>query len=222
MSMSNVNIKPGLVATLSAMFLTACSGVYGLLRTEAGELVPSEFGADGQPLAFGSRVSVFFTPVVIVFALGLVLAVIPLLDRKGTGFARNNRGYLVIWVGVLSLAVFMFATFAHAAASGSANSDGRPFIGLVGAIVAAIGAFVPRTFYGYIFGLRNKWTMADRGIWKETHRVVGRMLVVLGIATIGCSIVATRNGAIGLLVAGLGVTWLVGSVYSSSLGKRAI
>ena len=219
--MRNINTKLGLVANLSAVLLTACIGVYGLLRTSAGELVPSEFGVDGEPIAFGSRGSVFFTPVLIVLGLGLVFVAIPQLDRKGTGFARNNRGYLVIWVGALSLAVFMFATFAHAAVSGSADSDGRPFIGLVGAIVAAIGFFVPRTFYGYILGLRTKWTMSDRGVWTKTHLLVGRMLVVLGIAVIVCSIVATRDGAVGLLIAGLGVTWLAGAVYATSLGKRA-
>ena len=220
MSKPDINTRPGLAATLVDAAVTAMAGLYGWLRTDAGQLVPSEFGANGEAIAFGSRESVFFKPVLIVLVLGLAFSLIPRLDRSGSGFARTNRGYLVIWVVGLSLAVFMFATFTHAAVSGSAQSDGRPFIGLLGAAVAAVGFFVPRTTYGYILGLRTKWTLASQDVWRETHRVVGGALVVLGLLVVLMAVVANRNVALGSLVAGLGVVWLAGAGYSQLLSRR--
>ena len=218
---ANVNLKPGILASVVAIAATTLVGLYGWLSTESGELVPSEFGGGGEPIAFGTRESVFFRPVLIVAILSLAFVMIPVFDRKGTGFARNRRAYLGIWICVLALAVFMFATFAHSAVVGTADSEGRPFIGLAGAALVVLGYFMPRTTYGYVLGIRTKWTVSSEATWRATHKLAGTIAIVVGLAAIVAASVAPLNVAIGILLGGVALVIVLAAAYSFVVSRQS-
>ena len=58
----------------------------------------------------------------------------------------------------------------------------RATIVLLGVMVVRIGNLLPRTRPNLAFGIRTSRTLANRGLWMQTHRMAGYVAVGLGAA----------------------------------------
>jgi immunity protein, SdpI family len=56
----------------------------------------------------------------------------------------------------------------------------RATIVLVGLLMARVGNLLPRTRPNLALGIRTPRTLANRGLWMQTHRVAGYVAVALG------------------------------------------
>ena len=56
----------------------------------------------------------------------------------------------------------------------------RATIVLVGLLMARVGNLLPRTRPNLAFGIRTPRTLANRGLWMQTHRTAGYVAVALG------------------------------------------
>jgi uncharacterized membrane protein len=56
----------------------------------------------------------------------------------------------------------------------------RATIVLVGLLVARVGNLLPRTRPNLALGIRTPRTLANRGLWMQTHRAAGYVAVALG------------------------------------------
>lgn len=73
---------------------------------------------------------------------------------------------------------------------------------ILGVGFIAAGNIMPRTRPNWIVGLRTKRTLTDRDAWHRTHRVLGALMMGLGIIIVVASIVVPRYA---LFVAVLGL-----------------
>lgn len=73
---------------------------------------------------------------------------------------------------------------------------------ILGVGFIAAGNVMPRTRPNWIVGLRTKRTLTDRAAWHRTHRVLGALMMGLGIVIVVASIVVPRYA---LFVAVLGL-----------------
>jgi immunity protein, SdpI family len=60
----------------------------------------------------------------------------------------------------------------------------RATIVLVGLLVARVGNLLPRTRPNLALGIRTPRTLANRGLWMQTHRIAGYVAVALGMVFI--------------------------------------
>jgi uncharacterized membrane protein len=56
----------------------------------------------------------------------------------------------------------------------------RATIVLLGVVVVRVGNLLPRTRPNLAFGIRTSRTLANRGLWMQTHRMAGYVAVALG------------------------------------------
>lgn len=81
----------------------------------------------------------------------------------------------------------------------------RATIVLLGVMVVRIGNLLPRTRPNLAFGIRTSRTLANRGLWMQTHRMAGYVAVGLGAAFVVSGAFlsrATMELVIGLAVPG--------------------
>jgi uncharacterized membrane protein len=54
---------------------------------------------------------------------------------------------------------------------------------LIGALFVAVGITMPRLGRNWMMGIRNPWTLTSESVWHKTHRMGGKVFIVLGILT---------------------------------------
>lgn len=91
----------------------------------------------------------------------------------------------------------------------------RAFTAAIGVLMLIVGNVIPRARPNWIVGIRTKGTLASAEVWIRTHRLLGAMLMTVGLLVIVASIVAVRYA---LVIAGAG--GLVALVAAHALGMH--
>jgi uncharacterized membrane protein len=81
----------------------------------------------------------------------------------------------------------------------------------IGVVFLVMGAVLHNVRSNYFFGIRTPWTLSSDLSWEKTHTLGGRLMVMLGIATI---VGAFLGIAIPVLTVGLVAVVVVTVVYS--------
>lgn len=148
------------------------------------EQIPAHFNLAGEVDRWGSRLEIFFLPVLVV-ALGLLFRRwIEWTLRRQT---QNSPRALYV-AGCAMLAVFngiffvmlytAFASVDRMAVPGEAIM--RITNLLVGLLLIPIGNVMPKVKRNAVFGLRTKWSMANDTCWNLSQRFGGLSFVVTG------------------------------------------
>ncbi|MDH3296625.1 MAG: SdpI family protein [Acidimicrobiia bacterium] len=205
----------GYTASLIGVLVSVAFGLYGWFSTEAGQQVPTHFGIDGEPDAFGSRFEAFWVLPLVLLGVSVLLAVLPRIDPRRQGVITSIKAYNVVWAATVAFmaGISGFTTVAAVRGSGLALG-GRPLMLGVGALFVVIGNFLPKTGPNWFFGIRTPWTLSDDQVWADTHRVGGILMMVGGAAIIIAALLAPLAWNIGVAVTVLAVIVLVAFVYS--------
>ncbi|MFN8531490.1 MAG: SdpI family protein, partial [Anaerolineae bacterium] len=99
-----------------------------------------------------------------------------------------------------------------------------PFIPLmivtIGLGLAYAANLFTRLEPNWFIGIRFPWTVNNRAVWKRTHRVGGRIMLVGGLLTAAAGLLLPQEtaGVVALIALGGGTLYLV--VWSFSLSRR--
>lgn len=169
--MSRRWIAPLLVLVMLAATLAAWDSL--------PERVPTHWGISGEPDAWGSRSSLFILPLA---ALG-ILALLTLLLRIGPRRQNLERAESTWWTVVnIAMAMLCALHLVVLAASLGWNVDvSRIVYAAAGLGIAAMGNYMPRMRPNWWMGIRTPWTLENDEVWRETHRVGGRWMLVGGL-----------------------------------------
>ncbi len=144
----------------------------------AGSKVPMHWNASGEIDAWGDRASVWILPAA---ALGLTLLFffLPRIEPRREHLERSAGAYQATWISIL-----VFFTLLHLAiiltALGHAVDMNRWIGTATGILFMVIGGTFRKIESNYFFGIRTPWTLASERAWEKTHRVGGRLFVILG------------------------------------------
>jgi uncharacterized membrane protein len=145
--------------------------------------IPTHFGIDGKPDAWGRRESIFMLPLIMggmSLFVYLLLTNIRKIDPKRYGHADDTifKKFAVLIVAFMS-AMSLIILFNTADQRFSMNKIIFVFLGI---FFAAIGLFMPRLNQNYFAGFRLPWTLESEDNWVATHRLAGRVWVIGGVA----------------------------------------
>jgi uncharacterized membrane protein len=183
----------------------------------ASDHIPVHFNLAGAADRYGSRVEGLLILPIVATLLYAMTTAWPRIDPRGEGFALFTRPFAMVRFAV---AAFMLAI--HVAVVLSAL--GRPvrielIPAVVGAVVALLGNYLPKTQPNWLFGVRTPWTLSSDLSWRLTHRLAGPMLVVTGAITIAIAFI--RPGvAVGVLLGSILLTAAISVVYSYLIWRR--
>ena len=144
--------------------------------------VATHFNTSGAPDGWSSRsFAAFGMPLLMFFMMGLLNALPRVLPRR-ENFERFSETYWTIITIVMA-----FISAMHVVVLGVALGwpvDVTTFVLLgVGAIFIVLGNLMPRVKSNWVLGIRTPWTLDSETVWRETHRVGGRTMVLGGIVT---------------------------------------
>lgn len=168
---------------LAVVIVLICFGIGVWAYPQLPDRVPSHWNAAGEVNGYTSQAGGAFLLPGILAAVLILLYLIPRIDPKRSNFRLMGKVYwLVVFVVSLFLGLIYTGTILNAL--GLVHSRFVPLSahGGVGILFIVLGNYLPKIKYNYMFGIRTPWTLASEEVWYKTHRALGPLWVVLGIA----------------------------------------
>jgi uncharacterized membrane protein len=181
--------------------------------------VPVHWNAAGEADRWGAPlVPVLLVPGVMLAMLGL-FAALPRFDPRGAGYGAFRGAYLVLVQGILAF-LLLVQGLAGAQMLGLPVNLGRVVPAAVGLLFAGLGLVLPRLGPNWFAGIRTPWTLEDDRVWVATHRVGGRLFVIVGVVVAAVAAMAPAGWGMAALVAGAVGAALGSVVYSYVAWRR--
>lgn len=161
--------------------LIACSYVLSFVTIP---YLPNEiaihWNAAGEPDGFANKWwGALLFPI---FLTGIVAFVIflPKVDPRKENYKKFENVYrLFLHVFVIFLFSLHVVTLAYNVGF-PVQVDVVVPIG-VGGLFIVLGNYMPKIKPNYFFGIRTPWTLDDETVWQKTHRVGGKVFVIMGV-----------------------------------------
>ena len=198
---------------------------YALLAYPAmPETVPTHWGADGAVDGWGGKAGTLVMAAVPLL-VALAMLAVPRLDPKGRNFERFRGVYLGM-SAALTLFMVAVAWMTPLTAFGIMPTGGSLVSTLIlfalGALMIALGNYLPRVKPNYTFGIRTPWTLASEGNWRRTHRFAGPVFVAAGVVMLASALISTvaPGASFWVGMAAVLLATLVVGVYSFVIWRR--
>lgn len=150
------------------------------------ETVPIHWNLRGEADGFAPKaVALALTPALILVFAGL-LRILPAIDPKREEIRRFERSYHMVVNLILTLLLVIHAMVVANGAGWSVDiSVVLPL--LIGLLFLFLGNEMPRFRQNFFLGIRTPWTLSDEEVWRQTHRVGGRVFVIGGALMMAAS-----------------------------------
>lgn len=193
---------------LAVLLLLAC--LAGLLLVPAGAMLPTHWGASGEPDMFLPRNQALLMPILVTAGVWLVYFTSARMGRRRNGLLLTAVTAIFLLLEVLTVligvgvAVNMVQTIA---------------LGL-GLLLVVLGNALPQAQPVGGVGIRVPATLHDPLNWQATHRVTGRLFVLGGLVLMVAALTVAADQLIWWLLGCAIVPAGLGFLYAVTLDRR--
>jgi len=232
-------IKYGFIATFISMVMMSAISIWAMNALPDTGLIPTHWNAMGEADGFASpqeaRWLVWMLPAVTLL-VSLIFAVGAKVDPRQKNIKKSGKAYLMSWIAVLVFMTAISSLVAYAMVNSvgvqQANSMSSSelelmrimtslVIGSISVLFMIIGNYLPKTRSNWVFGIRTPWTLSSEFTWEKTHRIGGRLFLLIGFLGLISAIFLPSTGQYTVLVGGvLGIT-LFSMIYSYMIWRTA-
>nr|WP_297782735.1 SdpI family protein [uncultured Allomuricauda sp.] len=156
--------------------------VWNQLPTE----VPLHYNIKGEVDRYGDKTELIMIPIMMPLLIYVILLAVPYIDPKKQIQKMGNKYHslkLILTLFMSALALFII----HSTKSGGLGNPNIIFM-IVGALYVVLGNYFKTIKANYFIGIRTPWTLENETIWKETHKLGGKVWFVGGLLGIICSL----------------------------------
>ena len=160
---------------LAILILLLPFGYAMYLWPDLPEQIPTHFGIEGKPDAWGGKGSIFVAPGIL-SGVGLVLFFIfqnlGKVDPKLAAAPQNASIFRELSIGIVVFLSILALLIIHASAKPDFSIT-QYILSFVGISFALFGRYMPRLQPNYFAGFRLPWTLENPDNWKHTHQLAG-------------------------------------------------
>ena len=142
------------------------------------ETVPTHFNIKGEADDWSHKTMLIYLPSMLGIGVYLLMLVIPSIDPKKRIAEMGEKFYMIRFITVVFMSVLSLYIL-YTTQSGS-MSGGNFFLVITGAFFAAVGNYMQAMRPNYFVGIRTPWTLESEEVWKNTHRLGGKIWMIGG------------------------------------------
>lgn len=147
-----------------------------------GSTVPAGIGSDLVPVS--KFQGLVIGPLLFIGLPVALFLLIPRIEPRRRRLWSSAKAYGAIWIAVVLAGLVAHAMFVLRATDRSVVLA-EDATGLVLALVLVVtGNYLSKLRSNFFVGIRTPWTLSSDIAWRKTHRVGGRVLILLGLALI--------------------------------------
>ncbi|HET6310966.1 MAG TPA: SdpI family protein [Candidatus Nitrosotalea sp.] len=209
----SIDRRTALVITCAVLAFELGIAGYGFSRVPFGSRVAVHWDVGGHPNGYGAAFWAFLLVPFLTLAVSALLALVPSIEPRRRNLNLSGTAYRATWISVLLLMAGVQALIVLSAV-GVARSDvgARLVPAGVGLVLMVVGNYLGKVRSNFFFGIRTPWTLSSERSWNRTHRLGGRLLVLLGLVAVVTPIFPWAG--VVALVAGVPIVIVVLVVYS--------
>ena len=192
--------------------------LWAWIHIPEGTLVPIHWNLAGEPDGWGHPSTALGIGPGITILLWTVLHLARRLDPRQRHVDQSRQALDAI---VLMLTAFLAIVHGAMVAStmGVHVEMNRLLFTSMGLLFAALGNFLSKLRSNYFAGIRTPWTLSSERSWARTHRLGGRLFVLVGLGTAGLGAMGWPILAVAYLLISLLLTTIYTTYYSYQVWK---
>ena len=201
---------------LCFLFIGAAIAVAAYMYPNLPDQIPTHWNSKGEVDDYTAKPwGVVIMPVAAMLVF-VVMRLIPLISPKGFGtdnFTDVVNVFTVVIVGFMSgVAILVLLE-----ANGQDVRINEMIFAGVGLMFVVLGNYMGKVRKNFFIGIRTPWTLASDEVWSRTHRLGGKVFVLIGIFMMLNSFV---RFPVQWLIASIVVVALVPVIYSYVIYRR--
>jgi len=176
------------------------------------EKVPMHWNIEGQVDRYGDKSELILIPLLLPLLIYVLFTVIPKIDPKDK-LKHMGKKYTVLKTVLTAFMSALSMMIIYAAMHESFYNPNYILL-LIGVLFAILGNYFKTIRANYFIGIKTPWTLESETVWKETHKLAGKIWLVGGLIIIFGSLILEKT-ANTILFATITVTiTLIPVVYS--------
>ncbi len=190
----------------------------GYLWPQLPDKVPLHWNINGEINRYGNKAELIIIPILLPLLTYVIFLLVPKIDPKNK---LNKMGNKLQSLKVL-LTIFMSALALFILYSVKNQSLANPNYTIlgIGVLFIILGNYFKTIQPNYFIGIKTPWTLENETIWKETHRMAGKLWFVGGLIVVVASLVLDNKLNLTVFLIVTGIITVVPIVYSYILFKK--
>lgn len=206
-------MKTTFLKEIPLLLVLAAPLIYlALVWSDLPAQVPMHYNIEGEVDRYGSKNEMLIVIGALCIVPYLIMLVIPKLDPKGKIAAMGNKYQRLKFVMVMFMSALAVYFLYFTSKGGNAPPNGP--IALISLFLAVLGNYFQSVRPNYFIGIRTPWTLENETVWRDTHRLAGRIWLVSGILLAALSFFLEAKIFMPVFIGALVCMTLVPIVYS--------
>lgn len=216
-----MNRKPGLYASAAILLGMFALTAWAWPQIPPDKRLPVHWAASGVPNGFAGKTTVLLGLPLLAVGLAALLAVIPWLEPRRLNLSQSAKAYTAGWAAILAV-IGATQSAAVLYALGRERVAAVIVLAALGGLFLVVGNYLGKVRSNFFFGIRTPWTLSSELSWNKTHRLGGRLFVLLGVALILAAVIGSGGLSFAVALVGSGLIVAVTVVYSFLTWKADI
>jgi immunity protein, SdpI family len=176
------------------------------------EKVPMHWNINGEIDRYGDKMELILIPILLPLLIYVIFLVIPKIDPKNK---LNKMGNKLQTIKIL-LTTFMsiLALFIIYSVKNQSIDNPNYIVLSIGVLYIILGNYFKTIKANYFIGIRTPWTLENETVWKETHKLGGKMWFIGGIIVVLSSLILDKQPNLTVFLIVTGIITIIPIVYS--------
>jgi uncharacterized membrane protein len=214
-----MKVKGLLIVTLLVAVAMVGFALWAAAGLPPGTELPTHWNAAGQADRTAPALRALLFPPAVTVVVGLICSAVPYIEPMQDRLEGSAPVMRASWIGLLLL---MSAVELMVAAPALGWNLGPNLLLVIwGGVLMVIGNALPKSRPGFFVGIRTPWTITDTDIWIATHRLGGKLVMLVGAVFVVLAFLPLAPSArLPIIVTGAVGSCLIPAVYSWWLWHR--
>ncbi len=174
--------------------------------------VPVHWDIEGGIDRYGDKSELILIPILLPLLIYVIFTTVPLIDPKGKIQQMGNKYFML----KAAMTVFMsiLAMIIIYAVKNESLYNPNYIVLLIGILLMILGNYFKTIRANYFIGIRTPWTLENQTVWKETHKLAGKIWFIGGLVIIVSSLLLDKEVNFRLFIGTIIVISLIPVIYS--------
>lgn len=183
------------------------------------EQVPTHWNTNGEIDRYSSKeFGTFFLPLLNI-GLYILFILLPQLDPKRANYQKFASSYIFLRYTIHIFFILLFALIILTSLGYSIDIGLWISLG-VAILFILLGNIMSRVRHNYFVGFKFPWTLANEDVWRKTHMLGSKLMVVGGFFALIGIFFTENNMRFIILMIGIFLPMVVTLIYSYLIFKK--
>lgn len=176
------------------------------------EKVPLHWNIKGEIDRYGEKIELIIIPFLLPLLLYIIFLVVPKIDPKNQLNKMGNKLQTIKFL--LTTFMSILALFILYTAKNESFANPNYIVLLIGVLYLVFGNYFKTIKANYFIGIRTPWTLENETVWKETHKLGGKMWFIGGLIIILSSLLLEKQTNFTIFIVITAIITIIPVVYS--------